>query len=157
MNEELAAYNAYLRSRLELVVGALKAMTAAQLNWQPHDGANSTYALAAHTLGNARSFILGIVGGRDIGRDRPAEFASSGDDALRLRAEAAALITEIEGVLASLDPASLDDRLMPPQLLWGEGPAREVTRREAIIKTIGHASLHVGHIELTRDLALMNS
>ena len=156
MNEELAAYNAFLRSRLEQVVAALDEMTATQLNWRPHDGANSAYALAAHTLGNARSFIIGIAAGRDIGRDRPAEFASSGDDALRLRSDAAALITEIEGVLSSLDPASLDDRLMPSQILWGEGPAREVTRREAIIKTIGHASLHLGHIELTRDLALAN-
>jgi hypothetical protein len=45
-------------------------------------------------------------------------------------------------------------RLTPPQELWGEGPPRELSIRDAIIQVIEHASLHVGHMDVVRSLAL---
>jgi len=155
MNNELTAYAESLRHRLELVIAAVRGLDAPQLNWRPPvDGANSVWVLATHTVGAARAWILGIACGRDIGRDRPAEFASSGDDASLLIASTERAIVDIAAALRDLDPARLDVRPVPAQELWGEGPPHEISARDAILRVIAHASLHLGHMHVTRDLAL---
>lgn len=155
MNNELMAYAKSLRHRLELVIAAVHGLDAAQLNWRPPvDGANSVWVLGTHTAGNARAWVLGIACGRDLGRDRPAEFASSGDDASQLIASIDRTIVDVGVALRDLDPARLDVRLVPAQELWGEGPPHEISVRDAIVQVIEHASLHLGHMHVTRDLAL---
>ena len=137
MNAEIAAYDASIRTRLEGAVACLDGLTESQLNWRPAiDGANSAYALAAHTLGNARAWVLGIACGRDIGRDRPAEFRATGADAARLRDDLAELSREIAGALAALDPAQLDRRLVPARELWGESAPHEISVRDALMRVI---------------------
>jgi hypothetical protein len=155
MDAEIAALNASLQDRLARIATTLEGMSEAQLNWRPPvNGANSAYVLAAHTLGNARAWVLGIACGRDIGRDRPGEFRATGAGARRLLDEHRALCAEIAGALGSLDPRQLDRRLVPAQELWGEGPPHEISVRDALVQVIEHASLHLGHLQLTRDLAL---
>ncbi len=155
MNSELTAYDKSLRGRLELVIAEVRDLDEARLNWRPPvDGANSVWVLATHTAGNARAWILGIACGRDMGRDRPAEFASSGDDAAQLIASIDRTIVDVSAALLDLDPLRLDVRLVPAQELWGQGPPREISVRDAIVKVIEHASLHLGHMHVTRDLAL---
>jgi uncharacterized damage-inducible protein DinB len=152
--DEVEALIDSVLDRLERIVGLLDGLTDAQLNWRPNAaGANSAYVLAAHTLGNARAWMLGIIGGQPLRRDRPAEFAASGADARALRTEQQSLATEVRRALAALAAGDLDRRLTPVQKLWGEGPARELSIREAFLHTIEHASLHLGHVQLTRDLA----
>jgi len=130
LNNELTAYAESLRGRLELVIAAVRGLDAAQLNWRPPvDGANSVWVLATHTAGNARAWILGIACGRDLGRDRPAEFASSGDDAAQLIASIDRTIVDVGAALRDLDPSRLDVRLVPAQELWGEGAARDLGAR----------------------------
>ena len=61
---------------------------------------------------------------------------------------------EIRAALASLQPEELDERLVPPQELWGKTDvALEVTRCEVFIMSIRHAALHLGELRLTSDLA----
>jgi hypothetical protein len=43
---------------------------------------------------------------------------------------------------------------VPSQELWGEGPPREISVRDAIVQVIEHLSLHLGHMQVTRDMAL---
>lgn len=158
MSDEIDAYATSIVERLDRAAACLDGLTERQMNWRPPiGGANSVYALATHTLGNARAWVLGIACGRDIGRDRPGEFAASGADAARVRDEAARLSGEIRDALRALDPARLDQRLVPAQELWGESPPREISVRDALIQVIEHASLHLGHLQLTRDLALRQS
>ena len=155
VNPEIATYAASIRTRLERVVACLDGLSEAQLNWRPTvDEGNSAYALAAHTLGNARAWVLGIACGRDVGRDRPGEFAATGQSAARLRDDLARLTAEITEALAALDPARLDHRFVPPQVLRGGTQTHEISVRDALMQVIEHASLHLGHIQLTRDLAL---
>ena len=71
--------------------------TEAQLNWRPAiEGANSAYVIAAHTIGNARAFVLGIACGRDMGRDRPAEFRASGSYAYLADEAGQLLVVDLE-------------------------------------------------------------
>ena len=158
VNAEIAAYDASIRTRLERVVACLDGLSEGQLNWRPTvDEGNSPYALAAHTLGNARAWVLGIACGRDVGRDRPGEFAATGADAARLRDDLARLTADISEALGALEPARLDHRMTPPQVLRGGTSTHEISVRDALIQVVEHASLHLGHLELTRDLSLQRA
>jgi hypothetical protein len=53
--------------------------------------------------------------------------------------------------LTGLSRERLEARVVPSKELWGEHEPREITVRRAILQVIEHASLHIGHIELTRD------
>ncbi len=154
MNAELAAYRGSIDRRLREICDVLDGLTPAQLNLRPDvDCANSGWVLATHTLGNARAWVLGIACRRDVRRDRPAEFASSGGDAAAFRHEADAFGREMAAALEQLSPADLDRRGVPPAELWGEGPPREISARDALLQVVEHASLHLGHLHVTRDLA----
>jgi uncharacterized damage-inducible protein DinB len=96
----------------------------------------------------------------DVGRqrDRAAEFAATGADAMRLRDELASLTTRIADALGAMAQEQLERRFVPPQELWGGGRvAHEITPRYALLHVIEHASLHLGHLELTRDMALQHA
>ena len=158
MDAEIESLSRQIRSILERACACLDGLSEAQLNWRPPiDGANSVYVIATHTLGNARAFVLGIACGQPLERDRPAEFRASGRDAAELTAHARRLSDDIEAALAGLSPSELDRRLLPPQSLWGEGEAQEISVREAILHVVEHASIHLGQLQITRDLALRES
>jgi uncharacterized damage-inducible protein DinB len=155
MDSEIQALSGQIRSTLRRVSASLDGLTDAQLNWRPPiEGANSVYAIAAHTIGNARAWVLGIACGYPMGRDRPGEFASSGPSASALQADAARLSDEIEAGLSALTTSKLDRRLVPATILWGEGEPNEISVRDALLHVIEHAALHLGQIQITRDLAL---
>lgn len=158
MDAEIVSLSRQVRSILERVCACLDGLSEEQLNWRPPiDGANSLYVIATHTLGNARAFILGIACGQPLERDRPAEFRASGGDAAALTAQARRLSDDIEAALAGLRPSELDRRLLPPQSLWGEGEPEEISVREAVLHVVEHASIHLGQLQITRDLALRES
>ena len=158
MDAEIESCSRQIRSLLDRVCACLEGLSEAQLNWRPAtDGGNSVYVIAAHTLGNARAWVLGIACGQPLERDRPAEFRASGRDAAELTAQARRLSDDIETALAGLSPSELDRRLLPPRSLWGEGEPQEISVREAVLHVVEHASIHLGQLQITRDLALRES
>jgi uncharacterized damage-inducible protein DinB len=151
MTPEIETYSKYIRKQIADVHAALKGLSEEQLNQRPDvPEANSGYVIATHVLGNARAWVLGIVCGQPLRRDRPAEFASYGTYE-ELGKTACALSGEIDAALASLDPAALVDRFVPPQELWGEGEPHEMSRRECLAHVLEHAAMHLGQIQLTAD------
>jgi hypothetical protein len=147
MDAEIEGYRRQIQSLLDRVCACLEGLSAAQLNWRPPmHGANSAYVIAAH-----------IACGRPIERDRPAEFEASGPDAAGLRAQAQRLSDDIDAALAALAPSALDQRLLPAKSLWGEGEPREISVRQALLEVVEHASIHLGQLQITRDLALQES
>lgn len=86
MDPEVGTYSKYIRKQIADIRAALEGLSEEQLNRRPDvPGTNSGYVIATHMLGNARAWVLGIVCGQALRRDRPAEFASSGsyDDVSR--------------------------------------------------------------------------
>ena len=151
MNPEILTYSQYIRKQIADVHAALKGLSEEQLNRRPDvPGANSGYVIATHVLGNARAWVLGIVCGQPLRRDRPGEFVSSGTYE-ELGKAAYALSGEIDAGLAALDASTLDDHFVPAQELWGEGAPHEISRREALAHVLEHASMHLGQIQLTVD------
>lgn len=152
---EVDTLSRQIRFLLSRVCDSLEGLSEAQLNWRPSvSDANSAYVIAAHTLGNARAWVLGVACDRPVDRDRPAEFAASGRDAADLLANAARLCSEIETALSALNSSDLERRLTPSRSLWGEGEPQEISVREALLQVVEHAALHLGQLQLTRDLAL---
>jgi len=152
MNSEIETYSKYIRKQIADVHAALKGMREGQLNRRPDvPAANSGYVIATHVLGNARAWVLGIVCGQALSRDRPGEFASRGTFE-ELGKAACALSGEIDAALAGLDPSKLDGRFVPSQELWGEGEPQEISRREGLAHVLEHASMHLGQIQLTVDM-----
>ena len=155
MFAELTELQRSIVMRLRQVVDCLDGLSEAQLNFTPNfPGANSPYVLAAHTLGNARAWVLGIACGREVGRDRPGEFRATGSDAAALRERLAHLEAEMAEAIEALTPADLDRHFVPGKELWGENEPRDISVRSALVQVVEHASLHLGHLHLTRDLAL---
>ena len=154
MDAEIEAYSRQIRSLLDRLRACHEGLSESQLNWRPPiDGANSAYAIAAHTLGCARAWVLGIACGQAIGRDRPAEFRAAGSYA-ELATATRELLAETEVALAALPPAALERRFTPSQELWGEAEAYEISIREALIEVVEHASIHLGQLQVTCDLAV---
>jgi hypothetical protein len=154
MNAEIETYSKYIRKQIADIHAALRGLTDEQLNQRLDiPSANSGYVIATHVLGNVRAWILGIACGQPLSRDRAAEFASSGTYEALGKA-ASALSDEINEALAGLDPSTLDDRFVPAQELWGEGEPNVISRREALAHVLEHASMHLGQIQVTRDLLL---
>lgn len=155
MNDELTLYATELQRQLDKLCQALDGLSAEQLNWRPPvPDANSIYVIVTHTLGNVRGWVLGICCGHPIDRDRAAEFTATGSDANDLIERTRGLLHEIEEAFAKLPAQSLSERREPRQSLWGAGTTDPVSGRGAILHAIEHAANHLGHIDVTRDLAL---
>ncbi len=158
MTAELTGYTNEIKRLLEKVCGAIEGLDEAQLNWTPSaPETNSAYVIAAHALGNAEAWVLGIACGQPVERDRAAEFRAAGPDAAPLIDHARKLSQRIDDALAALLPSALDEPRDPPAALRGVGPAAPLTARQALMLAIDHAATHVGEIQLTRALALSSA
>ncbi len=117
----------------------------------PLEEANSLFALATHLLGSTEFWVLQAGAGRDVHRDRDAEFHAGGAYA-DLAARADRLVAALHDVLPGLDGAALDrpghgDRR--PSMLPANQP---VTVRDCLLHAIEHSGLHLGQIQITRQL-----
>jgi len=157
VNAEVQTYSGYIRKRIGSILSTIEDLSDAQLNWRPPiEGGNSPFVIATHVLVNARAWVIGIACGQALRRDRPAEFASSGSYE-EIGKAACKLSGEIDEALETLPADALERRLLPSQELWGEGEPHEISVREALLHVLEHASIHLGQIQLTRDLAIRES
>ena len=155
MKQEIALYERELCWLLEHMHHTVNGLTERQLHWHPAQAqANSSAALINHILACTRVYVLGFGCGQPVSRDRSTEFMPANASLSSCSAAFHQLADDMLTALASLQPEKLDERLVPPQELWGETEvAREITRREAFIMSIRHAALHLGELRLTSDLA----
>ena len=147
-NRELAQVWPYVERTLERMMAVVHGCSVEQLNWQPPaPEANSIYALATPTLANARVNTIRVLCGRDIDRDRDAEFRVVADEDNATIPEWLEIRQELRAAVAAL-PDDAMGRIC-------HHPVRgEVTGREVVMLLARHAAEHVGHAELTRDLAV---
>ncbi len=116
------------------------------LDWSPGPEINSLAVLAAHTAGSERYWIGDAAGQEPSQRDRAMEFKTAGVDAAILIARLDASLTHSQSVLKRLTLADLeritntthDDRLV--SVAW------------ALQHALEHVSVHLGHMQITRQL-----
>ena len=152
---EMELYVRELQQLLGAVCRRIEGLDAAQMNYRPQlPESNSLYAIATHVLGNSEAWVLGIICGQAVGRDRAAEFQTSGEDGRALIARAQSMAETFGAALRALPPGVLDEKRTPRPPLLGIGPGEELTVREGLMRVLLHGRLHIGHMELTRDMAL---
>jgi len=117
----------------------------------PLPEANSLFALATHLLGSTEFWALQMGTGRDVDRNRDAEFHASGSYA-DLAARAERLVAALHDVLPGLSSDDLDrpghGERRPSMLPAGQ----PVTVRDCLLHAIEHSGLHLGQIQITRQL-----
>jgi uncharacterized damage-inducible protein DinB len=151
MTPELQHYQQAFERIHTDAAAALAGLPPEALNWRPLEGDESTNSLAmtaAHLAGSERFWVGQVVGDRPAHRDRDAEFraeAASVDDLTALLDQALAVTRATLGGLA----AEKLDESVPTDSPMGK---RDVTRRWAVLHSLGHGSVHVGHMQLTRQL-----
>lgn len=107
--------------------------------WRANDASNSIGNLLLHLDGSTRMWMLRVAGGRQIVRDRDAEFAERGPiPKAALLARLRSTLAEVDEVLAGLDEATLLERRQSTQ--------GEVTILWAVLHAVEHFAMHTGQI-----------
>lgn len=119
----------------------------------PFAGANTLAALATHSVGMGEFWVLALVGGRVIARDRPAEFQAVGS-APQLVQRFERWIADTHALLAPLPDSEMSRVVDPPAAFRGPELPAVITVRDCLLHVVEHTATHLGHIQLTRDLLL---
>lgn len=107
--------------------------------WRPNDASNSIGNLMLHLDGSTRAWVLRVAGGRQVVRDRDAEFSDRGPIAkAALLARLRATLAEVDEVLSALTEQTLLERRDSPQ--------GEVTVLWAVLHAVEHFAMHTGQI-----------
>ena len=131
---------------LRKIEACLNVLSEADVWWRANEESNSIGNLLIHLDGSTRKWILNVVAGRNLPRDRDAEFAVRGPiEKAVLLARLGATMAEVDRVLATLDEATL---LEQRQLEQDE----KVTVLWAVLHALEHFAMHTGQIILITKL-----
>jgi uncharacterized damage-inducible protein DinB len=113
---------------------------------------NTLFALATHLLGAGEFWTLALGAGQTVARDRAAEFRAGGTYA-DLAARCERWIAAVHAAFDTLPDEALD-RAVPniPNAYRGTLPPGQMSARECLLHAVEHGALHLGHIQLTRQL-----
>ena len=150
MDPFLAAARTTFRQQQRAFETVIAGLPADALDWQPSRDANSLTVLVTHAWGAAQAWTVRAAG-REMARDRAAEF--------RAKADAAALQTllaeggaRIEAALEAIDPATLGSIRF--NRLGASQPSSDdvYTGAQCVLHAVEHAQEHLGQAYLTRQL-----
>lgn len=125
---------------------ALDGLPPEVLDWVPGQNMNSISVLIFHLTGAERFWIGDVAMQETSNRERDAEFrvANVGMDTLKKR-----LDDSLSYARAALEKLTLQD-LEAPRISPRDG--REFTVGWSLLHALEHAALHLGHIEIVRQL-----
>ena len=110
-----------------------------ELWWRPHERTNAVANLVLHLSGSNRYYFDQVIRGRDVGRNRDAEFAArDGYPKARLLEVWQEALRVTEDVLNGLDPS----RLMETTDRTG----KVTTFAQVLLHVTHHNAVHVGQI-----------
>lgn len=114
--------------------------------------ANTLFAVATHTVGMGEFWVLALVGGQTLARNRSAEFQAQGTGAA-LIGRIERWIGDCHKLLDQLPDQRLNDAAQPPAefLQTGGFGATPLTLRACLLHVIEHSATHLGQIQLTRQ------
>ena len=128
------------------ILQALEGLPPAALDWVPGQDMNSISVLLAHITGSERYWIGDIAAQESSNRDRDAEFRVRGVEADVFRKKLADNLEYARNVLEKMSIQDLESTRVSP------GNGREYTVAWALIHALEHATLHLGQIQITRQL-----
>lgn len=133
----------------DAIYRAVEPLTDAEINWRHPQLSNTIGIMLRHIAGSERHWIVEVVGGRKVPRNRDAEFAH---DALSKEAVVATLRqaqAEVKPVFEALTAADLAREI--------EVPFREERKKLpaawALLHALEHTAYHLGQIQLFKKMA----
>lgn len=146
MQTYFAEYLSLLQNCHNDIHKALDGLTPAALDWSPGQDMNSISVLIIHLTGAERYWIGDVAAGEPSDRDREAEFKvkNLGTDALKKRLDAT--LNHANTALEKLTLSDLEASRVSPR------DGREFTVGWALLHALEHSTLHLGQIQLTRQL-----
>ena len=136
----------YCLAKLDQMIRVVEEMDGPTANTEPtFTGANSPYQILAHCVGMLRRWTQHEVLGREVVRDREAEFASQGS-VPELVALAQAARDEFAADLAILPDLPVMPVPHDGERFWAE------TTDGVLAHVFEELCQHLGHLEITRDL-----
>jgi uncharacterized damage-inducible protein DinB len=128
-----------------------KASSAWKFDRQPGFRCRSQSAELLLTDWSQEFWVLALAGGRQIARDRDAEFRASGTyKALEVRY--VRWMADVREVLSNLPDSSWDRIVEPPPQFAGSVGEETMSVRACVLHAVEHSALHLGQIQLTRSL-----
>jgi len=129
----------------------ISGLTQEELDWSPGEDMNSLAILSAHIAGAERYWMGDYLMEEASGRIREDEFSTSGATADALSKQLDAALKYSREVFERLSQDQLGEIRMSPK---GD---RELTVAWIIASVLRHDALHLGHMEVTRQLVKMRS
>jgi uncharacterized damage-inducible protein DinB len=116
------------------------------LDWKPGATMNSISVLIVHLTGAERYWIGDVAVGDPSGRDRAAEFRVSGISTQTLQQRLVISSAYAQRVIARLTLEDLEQDCVSPR------DGRKFTVAWALLHALEHTAIHLGHIQITRQL-----
>lgn len=128
------------------IAHAIEGLPQTALDWVPGADMNSLGVLVIHLTGAERYWIGDVAGGDPSGRDRDAEFETSGMNGAILKQcldDSSAYIRSVLGQLTLQDIGTT--RISPRN-------GKEFTVAWCLAHALEHTAIHLGHIQIIRQL-----
>lgn len=125
---------------------AIEGLPQEALDWIPGSEINSLSVLVMHTAGAERYWIGDVIGRDDSRRVREAEFRVKGISTFKLNQHLDEVLIHSQGVLAGLN---LDDLAA---IRTSPRDSRKVTVAWSLAHALEHTALHLGHMQIIRQL-----
>jgi hypothetical protein len=107
---------------------------------------NSINVLVIHLIGAERYWLGDVIAGESSGRDRESEFMIQGLTEKDLFQKLCEIEDYVEKSFETFALQEVDEKRISPR------NGREVTVGWALCHALKHTSLHLGHIQITRQL-----
>ena len=140
----------YINGALDGMVQIAEALGDERVNLRPNNmpHTNSPFAILTHCVGLTRYFIGTALAGRQVHRDRDAEFRAQGTVA-EIRQAVRELQQHLSDDLARVrgdQPCAFPAAVREPHRTWTQG--------RFVLQCYKELAQHHGHMELTRDVML---
>ena len=139
----------YLDNLAELhseIIRTVRHLPEEALDWIPFQDGNSLSVMIVHLAGAEKYWIGDVVANEPSARDRPAEFRVKNMRLQDLEARLNKSLGYAELVVDKLGLEDLEAKRINPR------DGQEVSVAWALAHTLKHTALHMGHIQITRQL-----
>jgi cysteine-S-conjugate beta-lyase len=142
---------AYINGAFDGMVQIVETLGDERVNLRPNNmsNTNSPFAILTHCVGLTRYWIGTVLAGRQVQRDRDAEFRAQGTVA-EIRQAVRELQQHIQEDLKHVrgdQPSAFPEAVRQPQMqTWTQG--------HFLLQCYKELAQHHGHMELTRDVLL---
>lgn len=128
------------------VLQTLNNLPPEALDWSPLSKGNSCSVIVTHIAGAEKYWLGDVVAGNPTGRDRDEEFRAKDLSHTELAKRLQETSDFMEGILSGFNLEVLESSRVSPR------NNQEVTVAWALGHTLKHTSIHLGHIQITRQL-----